>query len=67
MLVIPDGLPVVAVVIPAAIVTVVIPEDAVVTVAPDAKLMAVNEVPTELPPDSTSIPETTPDNPAPSP
>ena len=36
-------------------------------VAPDAKLMAVNEVPTELPPDSTSIPETTPDRAAPSP
>ena len=43
----------------AAIVTVVIPADPVLTVAPE-KLTAVRDVPTEVPPDLTSIPETTP-------
>ena len=40
-------------------VIVVIPAEAVLTVAPE-KLSAVKDVPTELPSDLTSIPETTP-------
>ena len=36
-----------------------IPADPVLTVAPE-KLTAVSDVPTEVPPDLTSIPETTP-------
>ena len=67
MLVIPDGLPVVAVVIPAAIVTVDNPAVTLVNVAPDPKLIAVIAEPTELPACLSSTPETTPDNPAPSP
>ena len=47
-------------------VTVVIPDAAVVTVAPE-KLIAVRDVPTELPSSLTSIPDTTPVNSLPSP
>jgi hypothetical protein len=47
------------VVIPAEIV-IVDPAPDAVTVAPDSKLIIVSAVPTELPPDSISTPETTP-------
>ena len=58
MLVIPDGLPVVAVVIPAAIVTVDNPAVTFVIVAPE-KLIAVIAEPTELPDCLSSTPEIT--------
>ena len=44
-----------------------IPEEPVVNVAPDAKLIAVRDVPTELPACFSSIPETTPVSVDPSP
>ena len=47
--------------------TVEIPPDPVVKVAPVAKLIAVSDVPTELPACSNSIPETTPVKALPSP
>jgi len=49
------------VLIPAAIVIVETPAEPVVNVAPDAKLIAVRDVPTELPACFSSIPETTPE------
>ena len=48
------------VLIPAAIVIVETPAEPVVNVAPDAKLIAVRDVPTELPACFSSTPETTP-------
>ena len=49
------------------VVTVVIPPDPVVMSPVCTKLIAVSDVPTEVPFDFTSIPDTTPDNSLPSP
>ena len=56
-----------AVLMDANIEIVEIPPDPVVKVAPEAKLIAVSDVPTELPACSNSIPETTPSKLLPSP
>ena len=63
---IPDAVPDIELSEALGIVTVVIPDAAVVTVAPE-KLIAVRDVPTELPSSLTSIPDTTPVNSLPSP
>jgi hypothetical protein len=61
-----DGDDAVVLIPAAAIVIVVIPADPVLAVAPE-KLIAVSDVPTDDPPDLTSIPETTPERLDPSP